>query len=322
MSIPTALVTGATGAVGPALVSCLISSGYAVRSFSRTPPPPGLLNPASAYIPGTITDTAALDAALEGAEVVFHLAAMLHVENPGPELAAEYHRVNVEGSRLVAERAVRAGVKRLIYFSTVKVYGVRQRQPITENYPPSPKTIYARTKLQGEQALHAVAGLDAVTLRLSPVYGPRLKGSWERLVRAVAQGRFLPIGNLRNVHSLTHVDDVARAALTAAEHPQAAGAAFNLVGHESPTLHDILSAIYAASGRELPGIRIPTALALIGAFTLEGSLGLLGKRSPLPVESLRQLIEDEAYSGAMLRGLGFRPQVSLSEGWTASPPDD
>ncbi|MBC7811902.1 MAG: NAD-dependent epimerase/dehydratase family protein, partial [Burkholderiales bacterium] len=259
---PTALVTGATGALGPALVEHLLAEGYAVRTLSRNLPCSKHLNPAIEFISGSITDADALDRALEGVDFVFHLAALLHVINPAAELAAEYTRVNVEGTRLVAERAARAGVRRMIYFSTVKVYGTRQRQPITETHPTTPTTLYARSKLDGEHSIQSIPNIEMVVLRLSPVYGPRLKGSWAQLVNAVARNRFVPIGSLRNVHSLTHVDDVVQAALLAANHPAACGQTFNLVGHESPTLHDILSAIYAAQGKYLPALRVPSALAL------------------------------------------------------------
>jgi UDP-glucose 4-epimerase len=310
-----ALVTGATGALGPTLVAHLLAEGYVVRTISRQPPIPGLLSPAVTHIPGTILDTISLTRALEGVDIVFHLAALLHIENPSPELAADYHRINVEGSRLVAEQSVCAGVKRLVYFSTVKVYGTHQRQPITENYSPSPKTLYARTKFEAEQVIRSVSNLETVVLRLSPVYGSRLKGSWHRLVQAVARGYFLPIGNLRNVHSLTHADDVARAAQMVAEHPNVIGKIFNVVGHEAPTMHNILSAIYATCGKSLPSLRIPSGLGLAGAFVLERAFAVLGKRSPLSVESLRQLIDDEAYAGAALRTLGFAPVVKLTDGW-------
>lgn len=322
MTAPVALVTGATGAVGPALVSHLRSKGYVVRTLSRAAVPIETSNPGTRHFSGTITDAALLDSALENVDVVFHLAALLHIENPGTNLTAEYHRINVEGTRLVAERSVRAGIKRLIYFSTVKVYGSRRRLPIVEDFPPSPKSIYAQSKLQGESAVQAVTNLDSVTLRLSPVYGPRLKGSWERLVRTIARGRFLPIGNLSNVHSLTHVDDVARASLIAAEHQDAAGRIFNVVGHESPTMQEILTAIYTANDRVLPQFRVPSFLALLGAYSLEKSLGLIGKRSQVTVDAIRQLTEDETYSGQSLYRLGFSPSVELRKGWSGISPDD
>jgi UDP-glucose 4-epimerase len=262
-----------------------------------------------------INDTGTVRRALDSVDVVFHLAALLHLENPPRDLYTEYTRVNVDGAQSVVQEAAQSRVKRFVYFSTVKVYGTRQRQPVLETAPTQPQTIYARTKLAGEYAVRAVTGIETVVLRLSPVYGPRLRGSWARLVNAIARNRFIPIGHLRNVHSLTHVDDVAQAALLAAQHPHAVGRIFNLVGHESPTMDAILSAIYTACGRSMPTLRVPSLLALAGASTLERGLQLFGRHSPLPVEALRQLTEDEAYSGKALSTLGFAPQVPLSSGW-------
>jgi len=119
-----ALVTGATGAVGPSLVNHLLNQGYTVRSYGLDEPTPGLFAEQIEHFTGDINDKASLSRALMGADIVFHLAALLHIENPGPEFAPQYQRVNVDGSRLVAEQAALAGVHRLIYFSTVKVYGI------------------------------------------------------------------------------------------------------------------------------------------------------------------------------------------------------
>lgn len=310
-----ALVTGATGAIGPALVAGLLESGYQVRTLSRQTPISTVTDSSIEQFSGAISDPQVVATALMGIDTVFHLAALLHIENPSPDMSSEYQRVNVDGTRLLAEHAAQSGVRRFLYFSTVKVYGRHQQQPVTELQPPNPVTIYARSKYEGEQAVHSINGLNTVTLRLSLVYGPRMKGSWARLIHAIERGRFLPIGSLRNVHSLTHVDDVVHAAIIAAEQPDAVGEIFNVVGHENPTMYQILTAIYTAHGRHLPRIHIPSPLAHVGAFALEQGLPFLGKQAPLTRDSLRQLIDDEAYSGLKLRGLGFDPQVPISEGW-------
>jgi UDP-glucose 4-epimerase len=312
---PRALVTGATGSIGPALVNHLLASGWQVRTYGLDTPADGLYAGPVDLVQGDINDSKQLAAAMAGIEVVFHLAALLHIENPAPELAAQYRRVNVDGSRVVAEQSARAGVRRLVYFSTVKVYGIRQRAPVSENIHPYPKTFYAQTKLAGEDAVRAAERIESVVLRLSAVYGPCLKGSWNRLVHAIERGRFLPVGNLRNAHSLTYVDDVARAALLAAEHPRAAGEIFNVVGHADVTLYDILDAIYTATGRRLPPVRVPKTAALIGTSLLEKSLALVNKRSPITPDMVRQFTEDEVYDGGKLRQIGFAELWSLNEGW-------
>lgn len=310
-----ALVTGATGAIGPSLVNRLLKEGYTVRSYGLDEPEPDLFVNQIEHFTGDINNETQLSRALTGVDIVFHLAALLHIENPGPELASEYHHVNVDGSRTVAEQAAQAGVRRLVYFSTVKVYGIRQREPVTEDYPTRPQTLYAQTKLAGEKAIRTVDGIEACVLRLSAVYGPRLKGSWNRLVKAIEGGRFLPVGNLQNVHSLTFVDDVAWAALLAAQHPDANNQIYNVVGFETPTMQDVLGAIYTATGRRMPAVRIPAHVALFSFFVLDRGFKLLGKRPPLTSDAVRQLTEHEVYSGSKLRQLGFNPTSSLVESW-------
>ena len=319
MPAPSALITGATGALGPPLAAHLSAAGWTVRATSRHAPPPGLLPPGVPHFPADITNSAALTQALAGVDVVFHLAALLHIRNPAPGLeaaglAAEYERVNVTGTRAVTEAAARAGVRRMVIFSTVKVYGTAQRLPVTEDQPSRPRTAYARTKLAGEAAARAVPGLEVVVLRLAATYGPRMAGSWATLTRAIQRGRYVPVGRLDNQRSLTYVADVAHAALLAATAPTAAGGVFNLVGHEAAPMRDILAAIYAAQGRALPPLRIPASVARAGAWTLDRGLGLLGRHVGLG-EALRQLTGDEVYSGAALRALGFTPSVTLAEGW-------
>jgi nucleoside-diphosphate-sugar epimerase len=315
MSGKSALITGATGAIGPSLVALLLANGYVVRTYSRQPPIPGLLPVNVEHFCGDINDRETLASALTKVDVVFHLAAKLHLENPSPDMEAEYRRVNVDGTRTVAEQAAYAGVRRFIHFSTVKVYGTQRREPVTEAHSPQPKTLYARTKLEGEWTAQSINGLETVVLRLSPVYGPRLKGSWNRLVRAIRKGIFLPIGNLQNVRSLTYVDDVARAAQFAAESSRTAGEVCNVVGHEIVTMSEIYQAIYTACGRTMPAIRLPTWSASIGGLVLEKLTAFAGRQSLMTADGVRQLVESETYSGQKLRSYGFRPLSPWHESW-------
>ncbi len=243
---------------------------------------------------------------------------MLHIENPPAQMAALYERINVQGTRNMAAQAAAAGIHRFVYFSTVKVYGIDQAIPADESFTPQPRTIYAQTKLEGERIALESGSIHPVVLRLSPVYGPRLRGSWRRMVGAIRRGWFMPIGNLKNVHSLTYVEDVARAAITAAERPETSGHVYNVVGHETPTLREILTAIYSAVGRSMPRVSIPLLAAQSAATITEKGLAMAGKRSPLSREAISQLVRNEAYSGVRLRQMGLTPTTTLSEGWRQS----
>ena len=190
------LVTGATGAVGPSVVWALHLAGYRIRTLSLDPIHLGILPDGVEFLSGDITDSAAAQSAMEGVEVVIHLAALLHITNPPPTLLEKYEKINVGGTANVVKAAVEAGVKRLVFFSTIAVYGNSNDQILTEDTPAKPDTFYARTKLAAERIVLDAKRADGqplgTVLRFASIYGPRIKGSYERLVQALARGRFIP----------------------------------------------------------------------------------------------------------------------------------
>jgi nucleoside-diphosphate-sugar epimerase len=312
MTAKTILLTGASGVLGPVVAEHLRAHGYTVRTLSRRPLPSMPL-----HVVSDITDRAGVARAVEGVEAVVHLAAKLHIENPDVSLAGEYERVNVEGTRVITEAARAAGVKRLVYISTVKVYGKQQATPVDETETPAPKTIYAKSKHYGEQVVQGT-GLEHVILRLSAVYGRQVRGSWAKLIGAIRRGLFLPIGDGSNLRTLTYEADVAAAIQMALESAPMAGGVYNVAGFEAVTMDAILRSIYGAFGRSLPPIHIPKGLATAGVGAAERAFALVGRRSLLPVETFQQLVESEVYSGARLRTLGFAPKLSFDETWRAA----
>ena len=217
------LLTGATGALGPAAIRALVASGFEVRALTRSPGPAEAAGIAHAV--GDLADRASLERAVEGMDVVVHLAALLHIANPAPDLRSEYHRINVEGTQSLADAAARAGVRRFVLASTAAVYGPTSA-PATESTRPAPDSWYGESKLAAEGAVlgaHRPEAFDVTVLRLCAVYGPRIKGNYERLLRALASGRFVPVGPGMNRRSLIHEDDAAAALVAAAQHPSARG---------------------------------------------------------------------------------------------------
>lgn len=317
-----ALVTGATGALGPVLVHSLLEQGYQVRALARRKPQPDILPPSVKLYQGDITDSKVIEAAISGVDVVFHLAAKLHIANPDPSLYAEYECVNVEGTHCLVEAAQTAGVKRLIYFSTIAVYGPSQPgQVIDETTPLHPQTIYAKTKQQAEKIalnMHQAETGEplAVVLRLAAVYGPYIKGNYARLVSAMRKGWFVPIGDGRNRRTLIYDQDVAAAAILAAEHPKAIGQIYNITDGQIYTFDKIITAISQALGRRAPRFRLPVLPVRIIAAIAEHSLGLIGRKSPVGRATVDKLLEDVAVSSSKIQvELGFRPRIDLTIGW-------
>lgn len=314
------VVTGATGALGPELVRQLAGAGYAIRIIARNAPNLGLYPEDCEYWMGDILDRKFLEKAVKGATCVFHLAAKLHVRNPGPELRTEYWRVNVDGTRNVVQASAAARVQRVVYFSTINVYGPTHGSLVDEDAPLSPQDDYAASKHAAEeivlQSRDKCSGLPmGLVLRLAAIYGPRMKGNYPRLIRAMTRGHFIPIGSGTNRRTLVYEEDAARAALLAAQAPRSPGCIYNVSDGKVHRLRDILSAISSAIGRPEPRWCLPARP--IRCFAAAADRLSFLTRHPLHLtHTIDKFVEDIAVSADRIQAeLGFRPSVSLHEGW-------
>ncbi len=314
------LVTGATGAVGPRVVASLVEAGCGVRTLSLDPSPAGLWPEGVETQIGDITDTRAVQAAVQGIDAVIHLAALLHVVNPPPSLRAEYERINVGGTAAVAEAALQAGVGRLVLFSTIAVYGGSAGGILTEDSPTRPDSFYAETKLAAERIVLAARRADGgpmgTVLRLGAVYGSRIKGNYRRLLVALARGRFIPVGPGSNRRTLVYDRDVGRAAALAAIHPDAAGSTFNVTDGQIHTMEAIIGTLCGALGRMPPRLALPVGPTRRFAGVLEDGARLFGFRSPIVRATVDKYAEDVAVDGTRFCArLGFVPRYDLAAGW-------
>jgi len=323
---PLVLVTGATGAVGPRVVEALCASDYRVRTLSIDSAPIGAWPDHVETGIGDVTDGPAVRAAMQGVDSVIHLAALLHIVNPPPALKEKYERINVGGTSTVMEAALQSGVRRVVLFSTIAVYGHSQGGVLTEDTPPDPDTFYAGTKLAAErivlEAKSAEGGWLGTVLRFGAVYGTRIKGNYQRLLQSLARGRFVPIGNGRNRRTLVYDRDVARAAVLAVAHPAAAGQMFNVTDGRFHTLKEIIASMSLALGRTPPRYSLPLKPVRWAAGLLEDAARVIGRQSPIVRATIDKYTEDIAVSGDKIRRLlGFVPQYDLESGWRETVDD-
>jgi nucleoside-diphosphate-sugar epimerase len=321
LSQPTYLVTGATGAIGPSVVDALHRAGYQIRTFSLDKPEAGLFPDTVDIRTGDVTDAAAVKAAMRGCDLVMHLAAPLHVEPPQSTLSSNYECINIGGTSTILAAALDARVKRIVFFSTIAVYGSSRGQVFDEDMPTRPESVYARTKLEAERILLDAKQPDgkplATVLRLAAVYGARIKGNYRRLVQSLARKRFIPIGRGGNQRTLIYDQDVAAAALLAAHHPAAAGKIYNVTDGHLHTLDEIIRAICDALGRKPPRLSLPVRPVRWTLAMLEDWARFFGVTLPIGRATIDKYIEDLPVSGERIqRELGFVPQYDLAAGWT------
>jgi nucleoside-diphosphate-sugar epimerase len=205
------LVTGGSGFVGSVLCETLARAGHQVRAVVRE----GKALPRGAGTrtwPGEFDADTRWEAALQDIDAVAHLAARAHVLNDPPESRGLYFKLNAEGTRALALAAARAGVRRFVYLSTVKVNGERTGdRPFGPADMPHPEDHYGESKWLGEQHLAAAAaagGFDAFTIRSPLVYGPGVRANFLRLMDWVSRGLPLPFASIENARSMVSVSNL------------------------------------------------------------------------------------------------------------------
>jgi dihydroflavonol-4-reductase len=307
-----ALVTGASGFVGSAVARQLIEHGWRVRV---------LLRPASdrrnvdglpvEIAAGALEDAASLRAALAGCSHLFHVAAdyRLWVRDP-----AAMFRANVEGTRILMESALAAGLERIVYTSSVATLGVGSDGSISDETAPS---IYAdmvgpykQSKFRAEevvQRLVAERGLPAVIVNPSTPVGPRdIKPTpTGRIIVEAASGK-MP-GFVDTGLNFAHVEDVARGHLLAAERGRI-GERY-ILGGENLSLAEFLAAVSVLAGRRKPWLRLPIAPLMPLAWFAEGLAGLTGKDPFVTRDGLRMARKKMYFSSAKAASeLGYAPR--------------
>jgi nucleoside-diphosphate-sugar epimerase len=228
-------------------------------------------------------------------------------ETAGDALAA-YRAVNVDGSRRLAEQAAIAGVRRLVYLSSVKVNGEQTLlgAPFLFSNTPAPRDAYGTSKWEAEQGLWEISaktGLEVVVVRPPLVYGPGVKGNLARLLKLVRLGLPLPFSAVQNMRSLIGLDNLVDLLIRCIDHPAAAGQTFLVSDGEDLSTPDLIRQMAAAMNRSPRLFPLPISL-----LRLAGSA--FGKRAEID----RLVGSLQIDSSHTRRVLGWTPPVSVEEG--------
>ncbi len=275
------LVTGVSGFTGSHLARLLAEDGHQVRGLVRSSSGLELLGDLPIEkAQGDLTDGDAIRKAVRGVERIYHIAAVYREAKLSDRV---YRDVNVEGTRRLAEAAIAEGGIPFLYCSTCGVHGEVENPPVDETAPYNPGDIYQQTKVEAEKVvldLHRERNLPAVVLRPVGIYGPGDR-RFLKLFGGVARRRFPMIGPGRVLYHLTHVEDVARGFMRAAETAEARGEAFILAGETYTTVKELVDLIAREAGVGPPWIRVPATPVLAASVVCEKLLRPLGIEPPL-----------------------------------------
>ena len=300
----TALVTGASGFIGKALLKHLHESGYGVNVLSRQSQQN---NELMQVYRGSLADADVLENACAGMDVVFHLAAFTHVNHA--DRATVFH-TNVDGTALLLAAAVRQRVRRFVYFSS----------SLADDADGGPDTVYGESKRAAEKLLLETAeggAIEVCCLRPVNVYGPGMKGNLASMIRMINKGIFPPLPQLSNRLSLVGVDDVCQAALLAAESPVANGKIYLVTDGTAYSMNQLEQSIRSALGQAQPRWSVPLWMLYIAAFKLELLSRLLRLDNAPGLRSYRTLTSQNIFSNEKIsHELGYTPSESFFQALT------
>lgn len=300
------LVTGANGFVGQALCAGLRRAGHGVVAGVRRPQ--GLED--EVVLPALEDDEAWDAARLVACDAVVHLAARVHVmQEQALDPGALYRQANARATLSLARAAVRAGARRLVFLSSIKVNGegTVAGHPFTAADTPAPQDPYGISKHEAEEGLRRIAretGLEVTIVRPPLIYGPGVKANFASLLRAVRRGLPLPLGAAtNNRRSLVALDNLVDLLITCIDHPAAANQTFLVSDGEDLSTADLIRRMGQALGTPARLLPVPTSLLRLGATAL-------GK-GDVAQRLLGNLQVDIAHTRDTL---GWAPPIGVDEG--------
>lgn len=305
-------VTGASGFVGQAVITELLSCQHdvhaVVRSLEKHAHP--FTRAIQTFSAGDITVDTDWTDILTRVNCVVHCAARAHVMNETEtDALAAYRAVNVAATRQLAEQAAKMGVQRLVYLSSIKVNGEQtvSGDCFTSMDEPFCENPYGISKWEAEQALHEVSartGLEVVIIRPPLIYGAGVKGNFLSMLGWLSRGMPLPLGAIQNQRSMVGIDNLVDLILTCMDHPNAANQTFLVSDDDDLSTTELVRRLGAALGK-------PARLLPVPASVLGLAARLVGKQ-----EMAERLLGNLKVNISKTKELlDWAPPVSVNDGF-------
>ncbi len=310
------LVTGGTGFTGKALVHRLLDMGHQVVAldYKEGLKTQELRDAGAEVILGSVTDMDAVRRAVEGAEVVHHVAAAFREMNV-PE--SYYWEVNVQGTRNVLQAALDAGVRKVIYCSTCGVHGNVDHPPAGEDAPIQPADYYQRTKYEAEPIAREFheRGLKTAILRPAAIYGPGDPERFLLIFKRVARGSFPMFGDGKTLYHPVYIDNLIDAFILAMEEGKGEGEAYLIADEQYLGIEDLVRRVARALGVQVRIPHLPVWPVVAAGHVVEAVCKPLGIAPPIHPRRVDWYRQNRAFKiDKAKRDLGYRPSVGIDDG--------
>jgi nucleoside-diphosphate-sugar epimerase len=285
-----------------------------VRALVRDPQAAAAALPGIELAPGALTDADAIARAVDGVDVVYHVAALYRAAGLDDAI---YRAVNATAVGTLVARAGAAGVRRVVHCSTVGVHGDIEHPPANEDAPFRPGDVYQETKLEGEQVgrdAAAKAGVELVIVRPTGIYGPGDRRLL-KLFRGVARRRFVVLGRGDIWYHLTFIDDLVDGFRLCGTVPAAAGRTYILSGPEVTTLNELVRITADVAGVAPLPLHLPVWPFWLAGAACETICKPLGIEPPIYRRRVDFFTKSRAFDSTRAKAeIGYAPKVGLRDG--------
>lgn len=310
------LVTGGTGFTGKALVRRLIEMGHQVVAldYKEGLKTQEIRDWGAEVVLGSVTDMEVVRRAVQGVEVVHHVAAAFR-EMDVPE--SYYHEVNVGGTRNVLQAAFDEGVRKVIYCSTCGVHGNVDHPPAGEDAPIRPADYYQRTKWEAEPVAREFfeRGLKTTILRPAAIYGPGDPERFYLIFRRVARGTFPMFGNGKTLYHPLYIDNLVDAFILAMEDGKGDGEAYLIADEQYLEIEDLVRRVGKSLGIDVKVPHFPVLPVVVAGHIVEKACKPFGINPPIFPRRVDWYRQNRAFKiDKAKRDLGYEPRIGIDEG--------
>lgn len=304
-------IIGGSGFVGTRLLERLRQQeGYSLKNIDKAP---SELFKEITHI-ANVLDEEKITTLLKDTDLVVLLAAE-HRDDVTP--VSLYYDVNVQGMRNTLKAMEANGVKRLVFTSSVAIYGLDKDNP-DESFPTDPFNHYGKSKWEAEQVLqewyktHQDWNINIV--RPTVIFGERNRGNVYNLLHQIASGKFMMVGKGNNEKSMSYVGNVVAFIQFLIEQYREGYHVFNYVDKPDFTTKDLVALTSKILGKHIPSIQIPYALGMLGGYCFDVLAFITRKKLPISSVRVKKFCAVTKYDSTKMRDSGFVPPYTLEEG--------
>ncbi|MGV8135510.1 MAG: NAD-dependent epimerase/dehydratase family protein [Mangrovibacterium sp.] len=304
------ILIGGSGFVGTRLTD-MIKPEYNLKIFDKQPGP---FYPEITVI-GDVRDQEIMNRELSGQDAVVLLAAEHRDDVSPPSL---YEEVNVRGAKNVLTAMDQNRVEKIIFFSSVAVYGLNKKNP-DEQHPPDPFNHYGKSKWRAEELLrewyqHRPRTRSLTIIRPTVIFGERNRGNVYNLLKQIASRRFLIIGNGNNYKSMAYVANVAAFVKYLLQRITPGYRLFNYVDKPDVNMNELVALVEENLGIRVPSVHLPYRMGMMIGYSSDLLAKLTGKTPAITSVRVRKFCATTQFDATRAHQCGFIPPFSLKEG--------